>query len=155
MPIFKLDEFLLNISPKKRLIGIDPGTKTLGIAVSNTDLTVASPIKTIKRKKLASDINELLSIFNYYDIAGLIMGWPLNMDGSIGPRCDSVRDFTKSILRVKDLPIFFQDERMSTMAIERPMIMEDMTRKKRSVRTDQLAACWILQTALDVLQKKM
>ena len=141
MPIFKLDEFLLNILPKKRLIGIDPGTKTLGIAVSNTDLTVASPIKTIKRKKLASDINELLSIFNYYDVAGL--------------RCDSVRDFTKSILRVKDLPIFFQDERMSTMAIERPMIMEDMTRKKRSVRTDQLAACWILQTALDGLQKKM
>ena len=155
MPIFKLDEFLLNILPKKRLIGIDPGTKTLGIAVSNTDLTVASPIKTIKRKKLASDINELLLIFNYYDIAGLIMGWPLNMDGSLGPRCDSVRDFTKSILKVKDLPIFFQDERMSTMAIERPMIMEDMTRKKRSVRTDQLAACWILQTALDGFQKKM
>ena len=123
MPIFKLDEFLLNILPEKRLIGIDPGTKKLGIAVSNTDLTVASPIKTIKRKKLASDINELLSIFNYYDVAGLIMGWPLNMDGSLGPRCDSVRDFTKSILRVKDLPIFFQDERMSTMAIERPMIM--------------------------------
>ena len=155
MPIFKLDEFLLNILPKKRLIGIDPGTKTLGIAVSNTDLTVASPIKTIKRKKLASDINELLSVFNCYDIAGLIMGWPLNMDGSLGPRCDSVRDFTKSILKVKDLPIFFQDERMSTMAIERPMIMEDMTRKKRSVRTDQLAACWILQTALDGFQKKM
>ena len=83
------------------------------------------------------------------------MGWPLNMDGSLGPKCDSVRDFTKSVLRVKDLPIFFQDERMSTMAIERPMIIEDMTRKKRSARTDQLAACWILQTALDGLQKKM
>ena len=155
MPIFKLDEFLLNILPKKRLLGIDPGTKTLGIAVSNTDLTVASPIKTIKRKKLSSDINELMSVLNHYDIAGLIMGWPLNMDGSIGPRCDSVRDFTKSILKVKDLPIFFQDERMSTMAIERPMIDEDMTRKKRSARTDHLAACWILQTTLDGLQKKM
>ena len=155
MPIFKLDEFLLNILPKKRLLGIDPGTKTLGIAVSNTDLTVASPIKTIKRKKLSSDINELMSVLNHYDIAGLIMGWPLNMDGSIGPRCDSVRDFTKSILKVKDLPIFFQDERMSTMAIERPMINEDMTRKKRSARTDHLAACWILQTTLDGLKKKM
>ena len=155
MPIFKLDEFLLNILPKKRLLGIDPGTKTLGIAVSNTDLTVASPIKTIKRKKLSSDINELMSVLNHYDIAGLIMGWPLNMDGSIGPRCDSVRDFTKSILKVKDIPIFFQDERMSTMAIERPMINEDMTRKKRSARTDHLAACWILQTTLDGLQKKM
>ena len=155
MPIFKLDEFLLNILPKKRLLGIDPGTKTLGIAVSNTDLTVASHIKTIKRKKLSSDIDELMSVFNHYDIAGLIMGWPLNMDGSIGPRCDSVRDFTKSILKVKDLPIFFQDERMSTMAIERPMINEDMTRKKRSARTDNLAACWILQTTLDGLKKKM
>ena len=83
------------------------------------------------------------------------MGWPLNMDGSIGPRCDSVRDFTKSILVVNDFPILFQDERMSTMAVERPMINEDMTRNKRSSRTDQLAACWILQTALDGLQKKM
>ena len=155
MPIFKLDEFFLNILPKKRLIGIDPGTKTIGVAVSNTDLTVASPITTIKRKKLSSDINELILIANRYDIAGLVMGWPLNMDGSIGPRCDSVRDFTKSILVVNDFPIFFQDERMSTMAVERPMISEDMTRKKRSSRTDQLAACWILQTALDGLQKKM
>ena len=155
MPIFKLDEFLLNILPKKRLIGIDPGTKTIGVAVSNTDLTVASPITTIKRKKISSDINELILIANHYDIAGLVMGWPLNMDGSIGPRCDSVRDFTKSILVVNDFPIFFQDERMSTMAVERPMINEDMTRKKRSSRTDQLAACWILQTALDGLQKKM
>ena len=155
MPIFKPDEFLLNILPKKRLIGIDPGTKTIGVAVSNTDLTVASPITTIKRKKISSDINELILIANHYDIAGLVMGWPLNMDGSIGPRCDSVRDFTKSILVVNDFPIFFQDERMSTMAVERPMINEDMTRKKRSSRTDQLAACWILQTALDGLQKKM
>ena len=155
MPIFKLDEFFLNILPIKRLIGIDPGTKTIGVAVSNTDLTVASPITTIKRKKISSDINELILIANHYDIAGLVMGWPLNMDGSIGPRCDSVRDFTKSILVVNDFPIFFQDERMSTMAVERPMINEDMTRKKRSSRTDQLAACWILQTALDGLQKKM
>ena len=155
MPIFKLDEFFLNILPKKRLICIDPGTKTIGVAVSNTDLTVASPITTIKRKKISSDINELILIANHYDIAGLVMGWPLNMDGSIGPRCDSVRDFTKSILVVNDFPIFFQDERMSTMAVERPMINEDMTRKKRSSRTDQLAACWILQTALDGLQKKM
>ena len=83
------------------------------------------------------------------------MGWPLNMDGSVGPRCHSVRDFINSILENKNLPVLLQDERMSTMAIEKPMITADITRKKRSFRTDQLAACWILQTALDVLKKKM
>ena len=98
MPIFKPDEFLLNILPKKRLLGIDHGTKTLGIAISNSDMTVASPIKTIKRDKLKSDLSKLISIFDEYDITGLVMGWPLNMDGSVGPRCDSVRDFTKKFL---------------------------------------------------------
>ena len=155
MPIFKPDEFLLNILPKKRILGIDPGTKTLGIAVSDSNLMVASPISTIKRKKIKSDIEELINICEKYNISGIVMGWPLNMDGSIGPRCDSVRDFIKSLLNVKDLPILLQDERMSTMAIEKPMILADLSRKKRSSRTDQLAACWILQSALDGLQKKM
>ena len=118
-------------------------------------MTVASPIKTIKRDKFKSDISKLISIFDEYEITGLVMGWPLNMDGSVGPRCDSVRDFTNSVLKNRDLPVLLQDERMSTMAIEKPMITADMTRKQRSLRTDQLAACWILQTALDVLKKKM
>ncbi|MBL6851203.1 MAG: Holliday junction resolvase RuvX [Candidatus Puniceispirillales bacterium] len=155
MPIFKLDEFLLNILPKKRLLGIDPGTKTLGIAVSNSDWTIASPVTTIKRNKLKSDISELITIFDKYEITGLVMGWPLNMDGSMGPRCDSVRDFTRSLMDVVDMPVLLQDERMSTMAIEKPMIFSDMSRKKRKSRKDYLAASWILQTALDVLQKKM
>ena len=155
MPIFKPDEFLLNILPKKRLLGIDPGTKTLGIAVSDSNLMVASPITTIKRKKINIDIKELLILVEEYTIAGIVIGWPLNMDGSIGPRCDSVRDFIKSLLNIKDFPVLLQDERMSTMAIEKPMIKADLSRKKRSSRTDQLAACWILQSALDGLQKKM
>ena len=117
MPIFKPDEFLLNILPKKRLLGIDHGTKTLGIAISNSDMTVASPIKTIKRDKLRSDITKLISIFNEYKITGLVIGWPLNMDGSVGPRCDSVRDFIKSVLKSRDLPVLLQDERMSTMPL--------------------------------------
>jgi putative Holliday junction resolvase len=145
----------LNILPKKRLLGIDPGTKTLGIAVSDSNLMVASPITTIKRKKINIDIRELLILVEEYTIAGIVIGWPLNMDGSIGPRCDSVRDFIKSLLNIKDLPILLQDERMSTMAIVKPMIKADLSRKKRSSRTDQLAACWILQSALDGLQKKM
>ena len=155
MPIFKSDEFLFNILPKKRLLGIDPGTKTLGIAVSDSNLMVASPITTIKRKKINIDIRELLILVEEYTIAGIVIGWPLNMDGSIGPRCDSVRDFIKSLLNIKDLPILLQDERMSTMAIVKPMIKADLSRKKRSSRTDRLAACWILQSALDGLQKKM
>ena len=155
MPIFKPDEFLLNVLPKKRLLGIDPGSKTLGIAVSDSNLMVASPIITIKRKKINIDIRELLVLVEEYTISGIVVGWPLNMDGSIGPRCDSVRDFIKSLLNIKDLPVLLQDERMSTMAIEKPMIKADLSRKKRSSRTDQLAACWILQSALDGLQKKM
>ena len=155
MPIFKPDEFLLNILPKKRLLGIDHGTKTLGIAVSNSDWTIATAVSTIKRSKLKSDIQQLISIFDQYEITGLVMGWPLNMDGSVGPRCDSVRDFTISLLSIVDLPVLLQDERLSTMAVERPMINEDLSRKKRKLRKDYLAASWILQTALDGLQKKM
>lgn len=155
MPIFKPDEFLLNILPKKRLLGIDHGTKTLGIAVSNSDWTIATAVSTIKRNKLKSDIQQLISIFDQYEITGLVMGWPLNMDGSVGPRCDSVRDFTKSLLSIVELPVLLQDERLSTMAVERPMINEDLSRKKRKLRKDYLAASWILQTALDGLQKKM
>ena len=155
MPIFKPDEFLLNILPKKRLLGIDHGTKTLGIAVSNSDWTIATAVSTIKRNKLKSDIQQLISIFDQYEITGLVMGWPLNMDGSVGPRCDSVRDFTISLLSIVDLPVLLQDERLSTMAVERPMINEDFSRKKRKLRKDYLAASWILQTALDGLQKKM
>jgi putative Holliday junction resolvase len=154
MPIFKPDEFLLNILPKKRLLGIDHGTKTLGIAVSNSDWTIATAVSTIKRKKLKSDIQQLISIFDQYEITGLVIGWPLNMDGSVGPRCDSVRDFTISLLSIVDLPVLLQDERLSTMAVERPMINEDLSRKKRKLRKDYLAASWILQTALDGLQKK-
>ena len=155
MPIFKPDEFLLNILPKKRLLGIDHGTKTLGIAVSNSDWTIATAVSTIKRNKLKSDIKQLISIFDQYEITGLVIGWPLNMDGSVGPRCDSVRDFTKSLLSIVELPVLLQDERLSTMAVERPMINEDLSRKKRKLRKDYLAASWILQTALDGLQKKM
>lgn len=155
MPIFKPDEFLLNILPKKRLLGIDHGTKTLGIAVSNSDWTIATAVSTIKRNKLKSDIQQLISIFDQYEITGLVIGWPLNMDGSVGPRCDSVRDFTISLLSIVDLPVLLQDERLSTMAVERPMINEDLSRKKRKLRKDYLAASWILQTALDGLQKKM
>ena len=155
MPIFKPDEFLLNILPKKRLLGIDHGTKTLGIAVSNSDWTIATAVSTIKRNKLNSDIKQLISIFDQYQITGIVMGWPLNMDGSVGPRCDSVRDFTISLLSIVDLPVLLQDERLSTMAVERPMISEDLSRKKRKLRKDYLAASWILQTALDGLQKRM
>ena len=155
MPIFKPDEFLLNILPKKRLLGIDHGTKTLGIAVSNSDWTIATSVSTIKRNKLNSDIKQLISIFDQYQITGIVMGWPLNMDGSVGPRCDSVRDFIISLLSIVDLPVLLQDERLSTMAVERPMINEDLSRKKRKLRKDYLAASWILQTALDGLQKRM
>ena len=85
------------------------------------------------------------------NIGGMVIGWPLNMDGTTGPRCDSIRDFTHAMLKLQDFPVIFQDERLSTAAVERAMVDADMTRQKRHLRRDALAATWILQSALDLM----
>ena len=93
----------------------------------------------------------LLALADKQNIGGLVLGWPLNMDGSCGPRCDSIRDFAHALLKIRDIPIVFQDERLSTKAVESTMIAADVTRAKRAERLDALAACWILQSFLDYL----
>lgn len=134
------------------LLGLDPGTKTLGIAVSDRTRLIATPVKTIQRSKFSLDAAELLKIYDQHNAAALIIGYPLNMDGSHGPRTQSVRDFCQNLLKLRDLPIFLWDERLSTLAVTRTMIDADMSRKKRKNNVDKLAASYILQGVLDRLR---
>jgi len=137
----------------QRLLGLDVGDKTVGLALSDPGLSVASPITTIRRTKFAADATALLKLAAERGVGGLVIGLPLNMDGSEGPRCQSVRQFAANLLKLKDMPILFWDERMSTMAVEREMIAHDVTRAKRDKAVDQAAAAYILQGALDALGK--
>ena len=135
----------------QRLLGLDLGDKTIGLALSDPGLSVASPITTIRRTKFTADAKMLLALVAERGVGGLVIGLPLNMDGSEGPRCQSVRQFAANLLKLKELPILFWDERMSTMAVERAMIDHDVTRAKRDKVVDQAAAAFILQGALDAL----
>jgi putative Holliday junction resolvase len=127
------------------------GEKTIGLALSDPGLSVASPVSTIKRTKFTADANALLKLAAERGVGGLVIGLPLNMDGSEGPRCQSVRQFAANLLKLKDLPILFWDERLSTVAVERAMIAHDVTRANRDKVVDQAAAAFILQGALDAI----
>ncbi|KLN60166.1 Holliday junction resolvase [Kiloniella spongiae] len=145
------------VDRNKRLLGLDPGTKTIGVAVSDRDFKVASPIKTIKRSKFKADAQELKEICADKNIGGIVMGLPVNMDGSEGPRCQSVRTLAENLKNIAgfEIPIVFWDERMSTSAVERFLIGEaDMTRKRRAEVVDKAAAAYILQGALDAIQRQ-
>ena len=134
------------------LLGLDPGTKTLGLAISDTTRLVATPLKTLKRTKFKFNAPELLDIYSGNGAAALVVGLPLNMDGTEGPRAQGVRDFTANLLARRDLPVFFQDERMSTQAVTREMLEADMSRRRRAEEVDRAAAAYILQGTLDALR---
>lgn len=134
------------------ILGLDPGTKTLGLAVSDTTRLIASPLFTIRRKKFSVDAQTLLKTYDEKSASSLVIGLPVNMDGTHGPRTQSVRDFCTNLLRIKDIPIFLWDERLSTAAVERTMLAGDMSRKKRAENVDKLAAAYILQGVLDRLR---
>ena len=149
MPVCNLYSLINVISPGQKLLGLDIGKKTIGLAIADARTRVASPLPVLWRKKFTPDAEHLIALITEKDVGGLVLGWPLNMDGTAGPRCDSVRDFAHAFLRLYDIPIGFQDERLSTQAVEKDMIAADMTRAKRAVRRDSLAAVWILQSALE------
>ena len=140
-----------HMAPGRRLLGVDLGSKTIGLAVSDPNLRVASPITTLRRVKMAVNVREIADVMNDRDIGGLVIGLPLNMDGSEGPRAQATRDWSVDIAERLEIPIAFWDERMSTMAVERIMIEADMTRKRRAEKIDQAAAAYILQSALDAI----
>lgn len=136
-----------------RLLGLDPGTETIGVAMCDGGRSIASPLTLIERRKQSIDILALGEAVADYSICGLVIGYPLNMDGTEGPRCQSARSFARALWEAFKLPILLADERMSTMAVNRMMIDEiDMTRQKRAKNVDKLAATYLLQGTLDMLR---
>lgn len=135
-------------APQQRLIGLDLGTKTIGVAVSDVELRVATPLTTIRRTKFKADAAELLRIAENEKAFAIVIGLPLNMDGSEGPRAQAARAFGRNLSPLLDVPIVYWDERLSTVAAERAMIEADLSRKKRAERIDAAAAAIILEGAL-------
>ena len=142
-------DFLRLLPPNGRLLCLDVGEKTIGLALSDGSRTIASPLETIERKKFQKDMEHLQRVVQKHAIAGLVIGYPVNMDGSLGPRTQSVRTFVSTMSKHIDLPMVLWDERMSTMAVERMMVQADLSRERRSQLVDKLAASYMLQGFLD------
>jgi putative Holliday junction resolvase len=145
-------EFAAALPPMRAIAGLDLGTKTIGVAVSDGMRGVATPLETVKRVKFGRDAEALLAILAQRDIAGVVLGLPRNMDGSEGPRCQSTRAFARNFSALWDRPIGFWDERLSTVAAEKALLEADTTRKRRAEVIDHVAASYILQGALDRLR---
>jgi putative Holliday junction resolvase len=149
MILTDMAEFLAALPPNRAICGLDLGDKTIGFAVSDLRRQVATPILVIRRVKFTEDATRLLALLAERQIAGIILGLPLNMDGSEGPRVQSTRAFARNLEKLTAVPIGFWDERLSTVAAERALLEADTSRKRRSEVIDQVAAGYILQGALD------
>ncbi|GAA6177038.1 Holliday junction resolvase RuvX [Sulfitobacter pacificus] len=147
----EMADFVAALPPMQALIGLDLGEKTIGVAVSDSFLSVATPLETVRRKKFGVDAARLAEIIADRNIGGLVLGLPRNMDGSEGPRCQSTRAFARNFDKITPLPITFWDERLSTVAAERALLEADTSRKRRAEVIDHVAAGYILQGVLDRL----
>ena len=148
----QIEDFASELAPMTAIAGLDLGTKTIGVAVSDRLLTVATPLETIKRKKFTEDARRLAEILKAREISGIVLGLPRNMDGSEGPRCQSTRAFARNFRQHWEGPITYWDERLSTVAAERALLEADTSRAKRAELIDHVAASFILQGALDRLR---
>jgi putative Holliday junction resolvase len=154
MPAIALEALDSLLARDSRLLGLDVGTKTIGLALSDVRRTVASPTETIRRTRLASDLARIGALVVEHGVGGFVVGLPVSLDGREGPRCQSVRQFAADLLKQRDLPLAFFDERLSTAAVERFLIDEaDMSRARRAQVVDKMAAAYILQGALDRLAR--
>jgi len=151
MAIGPLTDLASELPARGALIGLDLGTKTIGVAVSDPDRRLATGIETIARKNFTSDAQRVLALAAERNVAGFVLGLPINMDGSEGPRAQSTRAFARNFAKLTNLPIMFWDERLSTAAVERELIAADVSRAKRAAVIDEHAAIFILQGALDRL----
>lgn len=149
LEIFRQDKSLYQ---GRRIMGLDVGDKTVGLSLSDLGWMIASPLETIQRKNVAKDMDQLQKIIQQFDVAALVVGLPLNMNGTEGPQAQKTRDFVAHVLKRLDIPVLFWDERLSTQAVNRSMLEGDLSRKKRDKRVDQLAATFILQGLLDGLR---
>lgn len=155
MPVVDLLDLPSNVKPNAPLAGLDLGEKTIGVAVSDATWTIASPLEVIRKTKFTDDAARLFELMASRNAGGIVIGLPVNMDGTEGPRCQSARAFARNLLRLNEaLPLAFWDERLSTAAVERVLIGEaDLTRAKRAAVVDRTAAAYILQGALDRLKE--
>jgi putative Holliday junction resolvase len=151
--ILPLVEAAAHFAARGALIGVDLGSKTIGVATSDPDRRIATAVETIRRRKFSADAAHLMALAAERNAAGFVLGLPVNMDGSEGPRAQSTRAFARNLARVTDLPIALWDERLSTAAVERELIAADVTRARRAKVIDQHAAAFILQGALDRLAR--
>ncbi len=151
-PDITLEDFGRLLQGGGRLLSLDLGTKTIGMAISDSSWSVASPVRTLLRTKFTADAEELLAYAEHESVAGIVIGLPLNMDGSEGPRAQSTRAFVRNLSKLTDLPVLFQDERLSTFEAEQALIAADTSRAKRAKKIDAVAAGVILQSALDRLR---
>lgn len=152
MPILDIRALNSLLPAGRRVIGLDVGTKTIGVALSDVTRRVATPLETIRRTKFAADAARLAQVIAEHGVGGMVIGLPISMDGTEGPRCQSVRQFADNLFAVVDLPTVFWDERLSTAAVERFLVGEaDMTRRRRAQVIDRAAAAYILQGALDAM----
>jgi putative Holliday junction resolvase len=149
MLTFTADEFRYQLLPHKRLLGLDVGEKTIGLAMCDAGWSVASPLETLKKGKMNEDMEALDQAIRQHLIGGLVIGFPLNMDGTIGPRAQSVKQFARNVDKALSIPMLMWDERFSTQAVNKAMLEGDLSRQKRSERVDKLAAAYILQGFLD------
>ena len=153
MTLSNLADLKGGLAPGKRLLGLDVGTKTIGLALSDEGRLIASPYATIRRGRFAKDAAELARVIAREGVGGLVIGLPLNMNGSEGPRCQSVRAFQRNLDKQLDLPMAFWDERLSTAAATQTLLEADASRQRRAEVDDKLAAAYILQGALDRLRQ--
>jgi putative holliday junction resolvase len=153
MPVLPLVEAAQHFPPRGTLLGLDLGTKTIGVATSDPDRRIAAPVETIQRTNFTADAKRLLSLAAERNAVGFVLGLPINMNGSEGPRAQSTRAFARNLAGRTELPIALWDERLSTAAVERELIEADASRRKRAAVIDQHAAVFILQGALDRLAR--
>ena len=149
MPLCNPGDLKSAIRKGQRLLGLDVGTKTIGMALSDTELMVGTPLATIRRTRFRDDAARILAEVDRHDVGAIVVGLPLALDGRDSPRTQGVRQFARNLLGYRDVPVAFWDERLSTAAVERAMIAADLSRKRRAEAIDRAAAAYILQGLLD------
>lgn len=152
MPLFSLADFAVALPTKGALLGLDPGEKRIGVAASDPARRLATPVEQVQRGKLSVAAARIFELYDARQAAGLVLGLPLNMDGTAGPSAQSARAFARNLLAIRDVPALMWDERLSTAAVTRELLSLDMSRAKRAERVDMHAAAYVLQGALDRLR---
>lgn len=155
MPLLDLPDFAATLAPAGPLLGLDPGSKRIGVAISDVTRLIASPFDTIVRVKFSLDAEKVFAFYEDRKCAGLVIGLPRNMDGSEGPSAQSARAFARNLLALRDEPLLLWDERLSTAAVTRTLIEADASRQRRAEVVDKLAAAYALQGVLDALRERI